>query len=209
VSVRHHPADAILADYAAGALRPGFALVTAAHLESCAQCRRAVRLYEGAAGGMLEAAAPADLEADALSRMMARLDETPQTHEPLIAHDPRPLLQRLPLKRRRYLAPNAWVQQIDVPRGPRDLVYLLHVGAGMVGLDHTHSGPEFTTVLSGALHDTGEVFAAGDFVERDLDHSHRPHAVEAEGDCLCIAATEGPLKARDWLGNLIRMYAGV
>ncbi len=209
MSVRHHPADAILADYAAGSLRSGFDLVIAAHLESCPQCRRAVNLFEKAAGGMLDDATPAALETDALSRMMARLDDTPQTAEPLIKPDSRPLLQRLPLKRRRYLAPNAWVQQIDVPKASEDRVYLLHVGGGMVGLDHTHVGPEFTTVLYGALHDTDEVFRAGDFVERDADHTHRPHAVQAEGDCLCIAATQGTLQTRDWLGNLIRMYAGV
>ena len=51
MSVRHHPADAVLADYASGALKPGFDLVVAAHLERCPVCRATVRLFEDAKAG--------------------------------------------------------------------------------------------------------------------------------------------------------------
>jgi len=206
VSVRHHPADAILADYAAGTLKPGFDLVIAAHLEGCPICRSTVRLFESAKASAMNDADPAAVEADALSRLMARLDE-PMPPEP--APDPRPLLQRLPLKRRRWLAPKVWVQPVDLAQAPGYKVYLLYVGAGLRGLDHTHSGPEFTQVMSGALNDDGEVFAAGDFCERGPEHSHQPVVEPDDGGCLCLAATEGPLVARDWLGRVIRAAAGV
>jgi putative transcriptional regulator len=206
VSVRHHPADAVLADYAAGTLKPGFDLVVAAHLERCPTCRATVRLFEGAKAGVMQDAEPAAVEADALSRLMARLDE-PAPPEP--AHDSRPLIQRLPLKRRRWLAPKVWVQPVDIAQASGDKVYLLYVGAGLKGLDHSHSGPEFTQVVSGALNDNGEVFAAGDFCERGPEHTHQPVVEPDDGGCLCLAATEGPLLARDWLGRIIRAAAGV
>ena len=206
MSVRHHPADAILADYAAGTLKPGFDLIVAAHVESCAHCRATVRLFEQAKAGVMREAEPAAVEADALSRLMARLDE-PAPPEPV--HDARPLVQRLPLKRRRWLAPKVWVQPVDVAHDRGDKVYLLYVGAGIRGLDHHHSGPEFTQVVSGALNDDGEVFAAGDFCERGPEHSHQPVVEPDDGGCLCLTATEGPLIAHDWLGRIIRAAAGV
>ena len=206
MSVRHHPADAVLADYAAGTLKPGFDLVVAAHIERCPACRATVRLFEDAKGGALGDAEPAAVEADALARLMARLDEPPP---PEPARDLRPLMQRLPLKRRRWLAPKVWVQAVDVAQAAGDKVYLLYVGAGLKGLDHSHSGPEFTQVVSGALNDNGEVFAAGDFCERGPEHEHQPVVEPDDGGCLCLAATEGPLIARDWLGRIIRAAAGV
>jgi putative transcriptional regulator len=206
VSVRHHPADAILADYAAGTLKPGFDLVIAAHVEACAHCRSTVRLFEQAKAAAMNDAEPAALEADALTRLMARIDQ-PAPVEAVI--DTRLLLQRLPLKRRRWLAPKVWVQPVDVAHAREDKVYLLYVGAGLTGLNHTHSGPEFTQVVSGALNDDGVVFAAGDFCERGPEHHHQPTVEPDDGGCLCLAATEGPLMARDWLGRLIRAAAGV
>ncbi len=207
MSARHHPADAILAAYAAGGLRAGFDLVVAAHLETCAHCRSTVRLFEGAAGDMLETAEPSALDPDALARLMTRLDEPAPAAEP--KSDPRPLIERLPLKRRRYIGPKVWVQPLDVPHAREDRVYLLYVGAGIKGLDHGHSGVEFTQVISGALNDNGEILRAGDFSERDAEDHHQPTIEPDDGGCLCIAATEGPLVVRDLLGRLIRRAAGV
>ena len=41
VTPRHHPSEATLAQYVAGTLRPGFDVVVAAHLSTCAHCRMA------------------------------------------------------------------------------------------------------------------------------------------------------------------------
>jgi putative transcriptional regulator len=209
VSVRSHPADAILAAYAGGGLRAGFDLVVAAHLEACPVCRRAVRLFETAAAGLVDATQPAAMEADALSHLMARLDREPQAPEPAVAPDPRPLIERLPLKRRRWLAPGTWVQQVDVPHAPEDRIYLLRMRAGLKGIDHSHSGTEFTQVISGALNDNGEILRAGDFWERDTDDRHQAIIEPDDGGCVCLAATVGPLVGRSWLGRLIGRAAGV
>jgi len=213
VSVRHHPADAVLADYAAGTLRPGFDIVVAAHLESCARCRRHVRLFEKAAGAMMGELPPAEMSADALPQMLARLERNPpaaSADAPIVARrDARSLIERLPVKRRRWLAPGVWVQPIDVPQLPGDKLYFLRVAAGLRGLHHGHSGPEFTAVVTGALRDGKTTYRAGDFIECDTEVVHRPKVLNQDGGCLCIAATEGSLKGRGFLGELIRTVAGV
>ena len=43
MSIRHHPDDATLVAYAAGAVTEGISLVVAAHLDLCPQCRARVR----------------------------------------------------------------------------------------------------------------------------------------------------------------------
>ena len=64
---RHHPDDDVLAVYAVGALDSGFALVVAAHLEGCAQCRKQVRTFEAASGEALAELPKAELASDALA----------------------------------------------------------------------------------------------------------------------------------------------
>ncbi|EGH16948.1 transcriptional activator ChrR, partial [Pseudomonas savastanoi pv. glycinea str. race 4] len=50
MSPRHHPGDATLVSYAAGALSQVLAVVTAAHLERCAECRARLRQAEEIGG---------------------------------------------------------------------------------------------------------------------------------------------------------------
>lgn len=210
MSVRHHPADAILAAYAAGSLRPGFDIVCAAHLESCPRCRSHVRLFQDAAGGLLSQQRPVELSAEALPRMMARLEREPAPQgEVHRDRDRRPIAERLPVKRRRWLGPGLWVQPIDIPQRPGDRAYFLRVPAGLRGIEHSHTGTEFTVVLKGALKDEGEVYRAGDFVECDDAVHHQPSAGSEDGGCLCLIATEGSLVTKDWFSNLIRSAAGV
>lgn len=206
---RHHPADAVLAAYAAGTLRPGFDLVAAAHLETCPVCRRAVRLFEAAGGELLAGASRNELDREALPRLLARIERENPAEAVTTPVDHRPLLQRLPLKSRRYLTPGVWVQPVDVPHAREDRVYLLRVAANIRGFRHGHSGTEFTTVLSGALNDGGEIFRAGDFIECDTDLVHQPVVEPDDGGCLCLAATEGPLKTNGLLDRLLQAVAGV
>ena len=58
----HHPSDAVLADYVAGGMRPAFAAVVAAHVETCPHCRAAVHALEALGGEMV-----CDLPQEALS----------------------------------------------------------------------------------------------------------------------------------------------
>lgn len=202
---KHHPSLDILTGYAAGILDPGFGLVVAAHLEACAQCRGIVAANEGASGASLADLPDAAMTPDALSRVVARLGNAPA---PKSAPDARPLLDRLPLKPRKWVAPGVWVAAVDTPRASENRVYVLSVGPGKPTALHSHSGAEFCTVLAGAYRDQLGVFAAGDFAAAESDLKHQP-IVEGDEDCVCLFATEGRLKPNGLLGRIAFSLADV
>lgn len=199
----HHPDAETLAAYAAGALEPGFGLVVGVHLEGCAACRQRVAAYEAHSGAALDALPDAPLGADALHATLSRLDDAP-------APTPQPtsILQRLPLKPRKWLAPGVWVAAVDTPHAPDNRVYVLSVAPGMPTARHQHSGAEFCTVLSGAFRDDQGEFGPGDFAAADGDYEHQPIVVGDE-PCLCLFATEGRLKPRGLIGRMVFRYADV
>lgn len=201
---RHHPSADVLAAYAAGTLEPGFGLVVGAHVETCSECRARVRAFEAASGAALEDLPRADVGADALEKVMARLDRPAAEVRP----DTRPLLERLPLGPRKWVAPGVWVASVETPHAPDNRVYLLSVAPGMPTARHEHSGAEFCTVLKGAFRDESGLYSAGDFAATDEDVDHQPVVVGDE-DCVCLFATEGRLKARGVLGRLAFAYANV
>lgn len=201
----HHPSADVLVAYASGLLEPGFGLVVGAHVEMCAACRANVRNFEAASGDALSLAPEAEVAADAIARVMARLDQKDEL-APIV--DRRSILQRLPLKQRKWIAPGVWVAAVDTPHAPENRLYLLSVAPGMPTARHEHSGAEFCTVLHGAFRDYSGLYAAGDFAAADETVNHLP-VVEGDEDCICLFATEGRLKPQGLLGRLAFAYADV
>lgn len=201
---RHHPSADVLAAYAAGTHEPGFGLVVGAHVETCAECRARVRSFEAASGAALEDLPQADVAGDALMKTLARLDSA----EALPQADTRPLLERLPVGPRKWIAPGVWVAAVKTPHAANNRVYLLSVAPGMPTARHEHSGAEFCTVLQGAFHDETGHYGPGDFASTDEHVNHQP-VVEGDEDCVCLFATEGRLKPQGFLGRLAFAYANV
>jgi putative transcriptional regulator len=204
VSPQHHPSDDILTAYAAGALEPGFGLVVGAHVQTCSVCSARVGVFEAASGAALEDMAPSEPSGDALSQVMARLG----AQEPALALDTRPLLGRLPLRPKKWVAPGVWVAGVDTPHAPQNRVYLLSVSPGMPTARHEHDGLEFCTVLKGAYRDELGLFTAGDFAAAESDLNHQP-VVQGDEACVCLFATEGRLRPQGLLGRLAFAYADV
>jgi putative transcriptional regulator len=122
--------------------------------------------------------------------------------------DKRSFLQRLPVKKRKWVAPGAWVAAVETPHGESARVYLLNVQAGFPTAHHSHEGLEFCTVLKGAFRDQSGLYRAGDFAECADDYDHQP-VVEPDADCLCLFATEAKLKPKGLISKLVFMYADV
>lgn len=201
---RHHPSDEVLASYAAGALESGFGLVAGVHVDACAQCRAKVRSYEAASGASMIDLPEAELSAGALQQVMARLGEVAAP----AAVDKRPLLDRLPLRPRRWVAPGVWVAAVDTPHARDNRVYVLSVKPGMPTARHRHSGAEFCTVLRGAYRDEVGLFQVGDFAAAEHDLEHLP-VVQPGEECVCLFATEGRLKPRGLMGRIAFALADV
>lgn len=199
---RHHPSAAVLADYASGALRPAFAAVTAAHLEVCALCRAEVHALETLGGAMIEDLAPEALSAGRLEQAMAALDQPAPA-----AQAPAPTVDRIAFGRARWLGPGMTIRKAK-PGPGSDLLYLLQLPAGLRTIPHGHWGVEFTTVLSGAYDDGIDHFAAGDFCELNDELEHQP-MVAPDGPCLCLIASEKPMRQFTRLGRLVHWMTGV
>jgi len=205
VNPRHHPSADVLAAYAAGTHEPGFGLVVGAHVETCADCRARVGAFETSSGAALNELPQSELAPDALAQTLARLE---QPAPAAVSADARPLLERLPLKAKRWVAPGVWVAAVDTPHAAENRVYVLSVAKGMVSARHEHSGAEYCTVLKGAYRDEIGTFAAGDFAAADTDLNHQP-IVEGDEACVCLFATEGRLKPQGWIGRLAFALADV
>jgi putative transcriptional regulator len=201
----HHPSDDILTAYSAGALEAGFGLVVGAHVEQCAHCSARVGAMEAASGAALQTLAHADVAPDALDKVMVRLGERDAPAKP---QAPKPLLERLPLKPKKWVAPGVWVAAVDTPHAPTNRVYLLRVAAGAPTARHEHSGAEFCTVLTGSYRDELGLFSAGDFAAADAGLNHQP-MIQGDGACICLFATDGRLKPQGLIGRIAFALADV
>jgi putative transcriptional regulator len=203
----NHPSETVLAAYAGGHLRPAFHLVAGAHLRGCASCRARVLMLEEVGGVLLSELAPAEMAPDALARAMARIETATQPIE-LPEADLKDLLSQLKLKRRRWLAPGVWMAPVELEAQGDDLLYVLRIPAGARTFSHGHNGREFTAVLKGAYRDDSGRYRAGDFQEIGAEHEHQP-VVAPGGDCICLIASEAPMKMHSRLGRLAQLYMNV
>lgn len=221
MNIKHHPSEALLIDYASGAMGPAQALVLAAHVHACAHCRSQVEAAEAMGGALLESLPDAGLSPGALDRALERIEQPAPEPAPLVrAPVPQPAdWIRVPAevleaaRHKRWVAPGVWVAPIYAdergrPRKGQTLAYLLRVGAGMRMPEHTHNGCELTLILKGAFADGDQVFRPGDVAETDDDVQHSPH-IAGDGECVCLVACDNPLVVKDWLGRIVQNYAGI
>ena len=197
----HHPDDAVLADYVSGALRPAFAVVVAAHLESCTQCREGLKSLEALGGAMIGDLPDEAMSDEALDRVMAGIERPialPESPSKLTA-------DRIPFGQEQWLGPGMGLRKAKLAGG--DLLYLLRLPAGLRTIPHGHQGIEFTTVLKGAFRDGTGKFAAGDFAEMTDEIEHQPR-VTPDSECLCLIASEKPMRVTTLMGRIVHMMTG-
>jgi putative transcriptional regulator len=200
----------MLADYAGGKLHNGAMLVVACHLEGCALCRQEVSVWECAGGALLEEAEPIALSADALAKMMARLEasEKPKPAVPgfLSRFDIPPALAAQKIGRRRFVTPSIWFAPVAADAGAAR-TYLVYAKAGTVLAEHTHRGREVTHVIAGAFSDGEGVFGSGDFALTDDTHTHSP-TVTQDGECLCLISAEAPMRLMSFPARILQAITG-
>ena len=197
-SIRHHLNDALLMSYAAGHLSEAFGLVVATHVTLCDECRARLESFEALGGAVIEAEDEAAISTEALARMMARLDVPVVSAPPKAARKttlPAPVAAYVggDLDAVKWRAVGGGVRQAILPTGRKATVRLLHIPAGQAVPDHGHRGTELTLVLRGAFRDATDRFGPGDLEIADEDLAHKPVA-EAGEDCICLAATDAPLR---------------
>jgi putative transcriptional regulator len=212
VTVAHHPDDSLLIAHAAGGLDVAMALIVSSHLHFCRQCRQFVSAAEKVGGTLLDQIAPVAMAPDALTRTMARLDESiapPQARSASNDNTPPPLRAFLGRDvsgmRWRRMGPRlAYVTLYR--RGPVAMRLLRGVPGSDVGL-HTHRGLEYTLVLRGGYTDATGSYGPGDFQFATSGVTHNPVA-DPEEDCVILSVTTGRLHFNSLFQNVVSRLFG-
>lgn len=211
MTIRHHLSDQLLLGYAAGQLPEAFNLVVATHLSLCDDCRARSEAFDAVGGALLEDAEAPEMGRSSLADTLARLDRQPQ----VARSSPRRAAGVFPAPLAEYvggdLAAVRWrrvgggVRQAILPTGKDARARLLYIPAGTAVPDHGHRGTELTLVLQGAFSDAYDRFGRGDVEIADEEMEHTPVAL-AGLDCICLAATDAPLRFRGWLPRLAQPF---
>lgn len=207
MTIRHHLSDQLLMGYAAGQLPEAFSLVVATHVSMCDECRARLASYDAVGGALVEDLAEVAMGATALDAALARIDGMPQATQraPLRAAGilPAPLADYVggDLSAVKWRSIGMGVKQAILPTARDASARLLFIPAGVAVPDHGHRGMELTLVLQGAFADANDRFDRGDLEIADESLQHTPVAM-AGMDCICLAATDAPLKFRGLVPRL-------
>jgi putative transcriptional regulator len=216
MTIHHHLSDETLARFAAGTLAPGLSLVVETHVAGCAACHDRLPAFEAAAAALIDDLPPIALAPDALAHTFALTERPtpamlvrPKREAPaVLPHGlaPEPLRDHV-IGRWRWIAPGVRMSWIDTPEDTSTSVVLLWAKAGTRLPKHTHNGIEFTQVLKGSYSDGFGRYGVGDILEADSDVEHRP-VVDADSDCICLAAIDGKIRFNGWIGRMLRPFVG-
>ncbi|MCL1628197.1 ChrR family anti-sigma-E factor [Roseibaca sp. V10] len=208
--ITHHLSDKLLMAYSAGTLPEAFNLVVATHISVCDACRATLAGFDAVGGALLDDDC-ATMGADCLANVMARIKSGAATTKPEARPSdavlPAPLVDAIGggLDRVQWRAVGGGVRQAILKTSDKASARLLHIPAGAAVPDHGHHGLELTLVLQGAFHDEDARFARGDVEIATQDTQHTPIA-EPGQDCICLAATDAPLKFRAILPRLAQPF---
>ncbi|MEP5153040.1 ChrR family anti-sigma-E factor [Planktotalea sp.] len=204
-AITHHIPDSMIAAYASGNLPQPFAMVVASHISVCTECRAALGAHQTVGGALIEQSDEIAISADMKNNMMALLDE-PVTPKPVYDAKgvyPGPVMQALKGKPPRWKSLGMGVKQSILAQEGSGSVRLLYIPAGQAVPDHSHNGLELTLVLQGSFSDETGRFARGDVEIGDTDLEHTPIA-DAGDPCICLAATDAPLRFNALIPRLLQ-----
>ncbi len=212
--INHHLTDGLLMAYSAGTLPEGFGLVVATHVSMCDECRARAASFDALGGAVLETSAgpEAAMPAHSLTQTLERI----RAGRPSAANEPRPATGGVfpaplaayvggDLDRVKWRSYGIGLKQRILPVARGSSVRLLYIPAGMAVPDHGHRGTELTLVLQGAFRDETDRFGRGDIEVANEDLEHTPIAEEGAA-CICLAATDAPLRFTGLLPRLAQPF---
>ncbi len=217
MTIRHHPSEASLIAHASGTLGEGLSVVVASHLALCQRCRDHLRAAEDIGGALVEALPPSALSPGGREAMLARLDATPREAGvapplPRARGVPRPLADYLDVDLEsvpwRAMAPGVRRYPLVTARSGHGTLRLLRIAPGTALPRHEHQGHEFTLVLKGSFSDDLGRYRPGDLADLDSSRGHQPIA-DADEDCVCLIATDAPLRFKTLLPRLAQPFLGM
>ena len=191
------------------------ALLVESHLELCEQCMKHVHTSNRIGGDLLTNIAPVAMQSGSLDQVLGMLDdiemeqpydidrmgpvEVPQSLAALIGDD---------LDKLEWKSMGLGVQQYDLKLGGMGATRLLRIQPGVSVPHHTHSGNELTLILRGSYSDELGRFQVGDVADLDDQLEHQP-IVDTQQECICLIATDAPLRFSGLMGKLVQPFIGL
>ncbi len=204
-AITQHTPDSMLAAYAAGTLPHAFSVVVASHISLCDQCRTALGAHQAVGGLVLEEVDAVGVSGGLKSDILAQLDD-PYTPEPVYDRSgiyPGPVMEALKGRAPRWKTLGMGVRQSILSAGREGSVRLLYIPPGQAVPDHSHNGLELTLVLQGSFSDETGRFGVGDLEIGDESLHHTPTADPGD-PCICLAATDAPLRFDAFIPRLLQ-----
>lgn len=216
--IKHHLTDALLMGYSAGTLPEAFNLVVATHVSMCDECRARLASFDAVGGALVDQVETVEMAENSLTAVMEKIRASAGTSLDEPTRAPRVSTGVFPAPLQEYVAGDLdavqWrkvgggVSQAILSTSKDATVRLLRIPAGTAVPDHGHHGTELTLVLQGAFVDEHDRFGAGDIEVANQDMHHTPVA-EAGTDCICLSATDAPLRFKGLLPRLAQRFAGI
>ena len=208
--IAHHLTDPLLMAYSAGTLPEAFNLTVAAHISLCDECRARLGAFDSIGGVMLANAGTPGMVRGSMEAALAAAKSSPAApvrapREPGILPPPVQDYVGGDLDAVSWRSVGMGVRQAILQTKGSATARLLHIQAGAAVPDHGHRGIELTLVLQGAFADDGGRFGRGDIEIADEDVEHTPVA-DTGMDCICLAATDAPLRFLSWLPRLAQPF---
>lgn len=210
----HHIPENLLQAYVCGTLPHPFSVVVAAHVSLCDECRAYMEALEVLGGAVVDRLEPATVSQGLRERVLSQLDDfEPMSDSPSRSRPegiyPGPVMAALGGNAPRWRPLGGGIRQQVLDKSPEGSLRLLYIPPGMAVPEHGHSGLEMTLVLQGSFHDGRNCYQVGDVeVEDDDGCDHKPQA--GPGDpCICLAATDSPLRFTGMLPRLIQPLLGI
>lgn len=204
-AIIHHVPTDLLAAYATGSLSQPFALVVASHISLCVECRAGFEAHQVAGGVVLEACNATPISQTLKGKVLGQLDASYEESLSYLRSGvfPGPTMAALKGKEPRWKTLGMGVRQCILQEDLQGSTRLLYIPPGQAVPDHGHGGLELTLVLQGSFHDETGHFGAGDLEVADQSLEHTPIA-GMSAPCICLAATDAPLRFSALLPRLLQ-----
>ncbi|MCC7253917.1 ChrR family anti-sigma-E factor [Hyphomicrobium sp.] len=216
MTITHHPDISTLMCCSAGSQPEACAAVIASHLACCPQCRAEVRRMQKIGVALFDMLEPSAMSESApIIAMRACEQDNPDAAEgarvPCLkackGDVPAPLAaligERLDDIPWRWISPGVWTFQVPLSKGCSGDLRLFKIAPGKALPEHEHEGSELTLILRGSYSDALGTYQPGDVADIDEGIAHGPVACPMKG-CICLTATEGKIRFKNWLTRLLQ-----
>lgn len=213
----HHLSDETLQEYASGTLEVCMETVIACHLTLCSHCRARANLADAIGGISLSSQNVAMMTGTAsdvlaMDKSTPALDTNAQNNNELPTGVPRPLARLLPgpimdLPWKSF-GPGMKQYNLGIQPKKEGAFKLLSLDPGLRMSKHSHGHRELTFIVSGSYSDDLGHFQAGDIADLSEEHHHSPH-VDSDVPCICLIATDAPVKFDGLFGKIMQPFVGI